>query len=114
KQGTVPVVLGLDDSAFAVGELIGLEAGFSAHADSREDDHDIVVGEETGGRYLKVLLGALPEQFLDPAFAAICSADRAVTGYDKLDVVVVVVQRFDVARVERGIPLLGYLDVLAC
>ena len=62
-------------------ELIGLKSGFSAHADLREDNHDIVVGEETVGRYLKVLLGHLPEQFLDRVFAATRSADRAVTGY---------------------------------
>ena len=92
KQGGVPVVLDLDDFAIAVGERIGLESGFSARADLREDDHDIVVGEETAGRYLEVLLGDLPEQFLDPVFAAICSADRVGTGYDELDAVVVVVQ----------------------
>ena len=53
--------------------------------------------------------------FRDPGFAAIRSADRAVTAHDKLDVVVVVAQdRFDVARAERGVPLLGYLDILTC
>src|SRR5262245_45639831 len=115
KHGSVREDLIFDDFAVAVGERIGLECGFSAGAHLREDDHDIVVGEETVGRYLKVLLGHLREQFLDPVYAAIRSADCAVTGYDKLDVVVVVAQdRFDVALAIRAIPLLGFLDVLTC
>jgi hypothetical protein len=46
---------------------------------------------------------------------AICSADRAVSGQDKLDVVVEGAQDcFEIARGERVIRLLGYLDILTC
>ena len=50
--------------AVAVGELIGLESGFSAHADLREDDHDIVVGEETVGVILKFCSATFPNNSL--------------------------------------------------
>ncbi len=45
-------------------ELIGLKSGFSAHADLREDNHDIVVGEETVGRYLKFCSATFPNNSL--------------------------------------------------
>ena len=66
------------------------------------------------GVVVKGLLRQLREPFRDLGFAAIRSADRAVTGHDPLDVVVEDAQdRFDVARGERGVPLLGCLDILA-
>jgi hypothetical protein len=111
KHGGVPEVLGFDDFAVAEREYIGFGCGFPAGGDLGEDDHDIVSSARKRlGTIAKDFLGHLREQFCDPCFAAIRSADGAVTGYDKLDVVVVVAQdRFDVARAERGVPLLGFL-----
>src|SRR5262249_44724657 len=47
---SVPVALGFDDFAAAEGPHIGFGCGFSASSDLAEDDHVIVVGEETAGR----------------------------------------------------------------
>ena len=63
----------------------------------REDDHDIVVGRKEGA-LLQRTARPPSKQFRDPGLAAIRPADRAVTGHDKLESVVVVAQdSFDVA-----------------
>jgi hypothetical protein len=55
KHGGVPEVLRFDDFAVAEREYIGFGCGFPAGGDLGEDDHDIVVGEETAGHYCKGL-----------------------------------------------------------
>ena len=113
KHGSVPEVSGFQDFAVAEAERIGGGCGFSAGGDLGEDDHDIAVGEEAAGRYRQGLLGQLREHIRELGFAAIRSADRAVTGQNKLDVVVVEAQdRFEVALGEGCVPLLGCLDIL--
>src|SRR5271165_4621222 len=60
-HGSVREALGFDDFAVAEAVRIGLGCGFSEGGDYGEDDHDIVVGEESAGRYCEVLLRQLPE-----------------------------------------------------
>ena len=87
-QRSVAVALDFGGFAVAEGDHIGLGCGFPAGGDLGEDDHDIIVGNETAGCCCEGLLGHLREKFRDLGFATIGSADRAGTGYDKLDVVV--------------------------
>src|ERR1700741_1173237 len=56
KHGSVGEGLEFDVFAVAVGGHIGLGRGFSASGDLADDDHDIVVGEETAGRCCEGLL----------------------------------------------------------